>query len=124
MAALFLDTNVLVFATTGRERNAANLVFSSDYELVTNEYAIKEMRRILLHTVNMSQEDIGLAVDRIRQYCRVLPSPNVEACRKIIIDDHSDRPIVAGAIEAHATLLTFDHKLRVQAKMYVETATP
>ncbi len=124
MTALFLDTGVLVSSTTGRERNAVNLVFSSGSELVTNEYAIKEMRRVLLHTFDMTQEDIGLAVDRIRQYCRVLPSPSAEACRKIVIDDHSDRPIVAGALAAHAMLITYDRKLLAQAKRYVRTATP
>jgi len=124
MAALFLDTNVLVYAITCRDRNAVNLLFHSDYRLVTNEYAIKEARRILYRAYGHSQEDIGEAIDRIRGRCIVLPTPSAESCRKIIIDDHSDRPIVAGAIAARATLLTYDHKLRVQAKRYVETATP
>jgi len=124
MAALFLDANVLVYAVTCRERNAVNLLFHSDYRLVTNEYAIKEARRALNRAYGYSQEDIEEAIDRIRSRCIVFPSPSAESCRKIMLDDHSDRPIVASAIAARATLITYDHKLRLQARKYVETAVP
>jgi len=124
MVVLFLDANVLVSAIMERDRRAVNLVFSEGHSLITNEYAIKETRRALLHAFGLSQEEAGNAIDRIRSRCIVLPSPKVEACRKIVIDDHSDRPIVAGAIAARATLITFDHKLRVQARKYVETKMP
>ncbi len=124
MTRFFLDTSVLVSAVAGRSRRAAGLVFSGGGGLVTSEYALKELRRVLLRGFGLSQAEAGDAVDEVRRHCTVLPSPGKEACRKIVLDDRSDAPIVAGALQAGAVLLSYDRKLLAQAKKYVRTATP
>ncbi len=117
----FLDTTILVSASTRVSTQSLAILENSLEKPVTNEYAIKEMRRILQNKFEMPQEEINLAVSKIRWHCVVLPNLQKSAFQKISLDDRSDCPIVASAIQANATLLTRDKKLALQASAYVKT---
>ncbi|MFQ5405856.1 MAG: PIN domain-containing protein [Candidatus Micrarchaeia archaeon] len=112
---LFLDTNVLTSATSGNKQ-AAKLFLKPKEELFTNEYVLKELRRVLLEKYGATQKLANTTIDEIRRKCTVLPSPSKQACKKIKIEDRSDTPIVAGALQASAALVTLDRKLLKQAK--------
>ncbi len=121
MTRYFLDTTILVSACTRVSKQAQRMLQCPTEKSVTNEYAIKELRRILQNKFEMPQEDVDFAVAEIRRHCIVLPSVQKSVLQKIILDDRSDCPIVASAIQANATLLTRDKKLALQAQRYVKT---
>ncbi len=118
---LFLDTSVLISASRGRKEASVRLFFRGEFELITNEYAIKEFRRIMLTNFGLSQEVVEEAILIIRKRCLVLPSPSPEKYGKIAIRDKSDIPIVLGALNASCILVIDDEITLQDAKKYIRT---
>ncbi|MFH1442657.1 MAG: PIN domain-containing protein [Candidatus Micrarchaeota archaeon] len=118
---LFLDTSVLISASRGRNDSALRLFFRSKAELVTNEYAIKEFRRVMLSNFGLPHGNVEEAILRIRNRCLVLPSPPAEKYHEIAIRDKSDIPIVLGALQAGCILVIDDEITCRDAKKYLKT---
>jgi hypothetical protein len=93
----FLDTSVLIGKVLKISKNAEQ-VFKDPYiEKYTNEYTLKELYHVLKKSFNYSEENIGYAIDYIRETCIILPAPKKEEFKKIELLDKSDKPIVYSA---------------------------
>ena len=119
---LFLDTNVLVSGTALPRLNpyAERIMEGSLSENYTNEYAIKETRRVLQERFNVPIGAVNEAVEFIRQHVKVVATPAVNSFIKFDIVDKSDRPIVCSAAQVCAILVTEDRLLRKEASRYVK----
>ncbi|MBI5226232.1 PIN domain-containing protein [Candidatus Micrarchaeota archaeon] len=117
MSRLFLDTSFLVHLFTEKHAEARSLYDSAESKL-TNEYVVKELRRVLAAR-GYSESEVSDVVSELRKRCKVLPSPSKDRFRRIALRDRSDVPIVLGAKDSGAVLLTFDHVLAQDAKNYV-----
>ncbi len=122
----FIDTTVAVSALTGRNKNAWILLESGKKGLVSlfvNEFVIKETRRTLKE-FEFSQEKINYAVDYVLECCIVRGNIPKDKFSKYNIQDKNDLPILAGAVQESAVLVTEDAVLKDDAKKYIESATP
>ncbi len=116
---LFLDANVLISAVTRREL-AARRVLDSSASLFSNEYCIKDLRRALFE-MGYSPGQVNRAVDDIRLRVRIQPTPQSTDYGRIILRDKSDAPVVYGAMQLGAVLVTDDFKTFTDAKKYVQS---
>ncbi len=122
----FIDTNVAVSALTGRNKDAWILLESGKKRLIllfVNEFVIKEIRRTLKE-FNFSQEKINYAVDYVSECCTVKRNIPKTKFSKYNIQDRNDIPILAGAMQESAILVTEDIALKNDAKKYLECANP
>jgi predicted nucleic acid-binding protein len=119
---LFLDTNVLVSGTALPKLGpyAERILAGSHSENYTNEYAIKETRRVLQERFNVPIGAANDAVEFIRQRAKVVATPAVNSFIKFDIVDKSDRPIVCSAVQVNAILVTEDRLLQREASQYVK----
>ncbi|HLD75574.1 MAG TPA: PIN domain-containing protein [Candidatus Norongarragalinales archaeon] len=117
MSRLFLDTSFLVHLLTEKHAEARTLYDSGETKL-TNEYVVKELRRVLLKR-RYFESDISDFISEIRKRCRVLATPSKDRYGRITLRNKSDVPIVLGAKDVDAVLLTFHHVLAQDAKKYV-----
>ena len=124
MPRLFLDSTVIISAITARNPAAVYLLMDDDFERYTNEYVIKETRRILQKAFDFSIRDVNDSIDLVRRQCIVLPLPNKEEYKKLEIKDASDKPIVLSAIKKRCILVTEDYILLENAKKYVKAKRP
>ncbi len=120
MTKAFLDTTVIISAVTGRALSSLWILEERDIERYTNEYVIKEVRRVL-KKFQYNPEQINKVVEHVREKCLVLSTPSKEEIKKILIQDKSDRPIVYSAKKAGCILITDDGGLRRSGKKYVKT---
>ncbi len=120
-AELFLDTTVIVSAITKRNTASYNLLLDYRGKLYTNEYAMKETRRILKNEFRYSDELVNKAIDYIRVRCDVLPTPHKKEFGRIILRDKADNPIVCSAMKKWCVLVIDDEETYQDAKEYVET---
>ncbi|HLC48292.1 MAG TPA: PIN domain-containing protein [Candidatus Norongarragalinales archaeon] len=118
---LFLDTSILIGGLRGRSKNAVRLLFELSHLLFTNEYALKEVRRVLLKYYELSPFEAETAISLIRKHCIILNTPPAEKYRKISLRDKSDIPIVLGAFKAGCTLVIDDEITYRDAKKYLKT---
>jgi predicted nucleic acid-binding protein len=116
----FLDTSVLIGKVLKISKNAEKVFNDSYIEKYTNECALKELYHVLKNSFNFSEENIGYAIDYIRETCIILPAPKKEEFKKIKLQDKSDRPIVYSAHSNNLILFIDDEKTYQDAKNYVE----
>ncbi len=122
----FIDTTVAVSALTGRNKDAWILLESGKKGLVSlfvNEFVIKEIRRALKE-LGFSQEKINYAADYVLECCTVRRNVPKTGFSKYNIQDKNDLPILAGAVQESAVLVTEDTVLKDDAKKYIESAAP
>ena len=124
MTRIFLDTSVIVSGLTSRNPDATILLLDDEFKRFTNEYVIKELRRVLQDYFEFSLEEVNEAIDLVREKCIVRHIPTKNELNKIKIKDKSDRPIVFSAMKNDCILVTEDGLLHKQAKKYVRTARP
>jgi predicted nucleic acid-binding protein len=117
----FLDTTILISAITGRNLKCVEILENRKFVLYANEYAIKEVRRILKDVFKLTSEDINESMDHIRSRCNVLPQPSTNEIINIRITDKSDKPMVATAKKLKIPLIIDDHTTYVDAKKYIQT---
>ncbi|MFH1199678.1 MAG: PIN domain-containing protein [Candidatus Micrarchaeota archaeon] len=122
---LFLDTNVLVSGTALPRLNpyAERIMAGTLSENYTNEYAIKETRRVLQERFKVPINVANDAIEFIRQHATVVATPPVDSFIKYDIVDKSDRPIVCSAVQLCAILVTEDRLLRKEATRYVKSVS-
>ena len=100
---IFLDTNVLVSAYTARGISADLVRFIlAEHELLTGEFNIEELRRVLRDQFHASPEQVGTVESELRAQT-VVPRP--EHPSAIPVRDPDDRWVLASAIAAGADLL-------------------
>ncbi len=122
----FIDTTVVVSALTGRNKDAWILLESGKRGLVSlfaNEFMIKEIRRTLKE-LGFSQEKINYAIDYVSERCTVRKNVPKAKFLKYNIQDKNDLPILAGAVQESAVLVTEDAVLKDDAKKYIESVSP
>ena len=117
----FLDTTILISAITGRDLKCVEILENNNFVLYTNEYAIKEVRRILRDVFDLTSNDINESIDHIRSKCSILPQPSKNEIKNIKISDKSDKPIVATAKKLKIPLIINDHTTYIDAKKYIQT---
>jgi len=122
----FIDTTVAVSAVTGRNTEAWVLLESGKKKVIflyVNEFVIKEIRRTL-QILQISQENINYAVEYILKCCVLRKNVSKNQFSRFKIRDKNDIPILAGAVQESAELVTEDGVLKEDAKAYVESLTP
>lgn len=121
---LFLDTTVLLSGVLKRNVASWRLLNHSSLELITNAFAIKEMRRVLKN-LGYDAETINALVDFVRDRCDVAKAPKKEELMKYPLRDKNDYPIVCSAVKEKCDLLvTEDRQLREDVKKYIAAAVP
>ncbi|GEM_PF-3065760 len=113
----FFDTGFFYYLFSTRHPECRAL-YSSPERKYTNEYALKELRRIFVER-GFVQADVEDFLSDVRKKCVVLAFPNRNRLASIRISDRSDVPIVLGAMDAKAVLVTLDRKLARECKPYV-----
>jgi predicted nucleic acid-binding protein len=122
----FIDTTVAISAITGRNKNAWILLESGKKRLISlfvNEFVIKEIRRTL-NEFEFSQEKINYAIEYVSECCTVRKNVPKAKFSKYNIQDKNDIPILAGAVQESAVLVTEDNALKNDAKKYLECEVP
>jgi len=117
----FLDTTIIISGITGRNLRCVEILESQKYKLYTNEYSIKEVKRILKDVFKFTSQEINENVEYIESKCIILPKPTKNDIKNIKISDKSDKPIVASAIKLNIPLIIDDHTTYHDAKKYVKT---
>ena len=122
----FIDTTVAISALTGRNKDAWILLESGKKKVVflfVNDFVIKEIRRTLKE-LDFSQEKINYSIDYVSECCTVMKNAPKAKFSKYNIQDKNDIPILAGAVQESAVLVTEDNALKKDAKKYLECETP
>ena len=122
----FIDTTVTISAITGRNKDAWILLESGKKSLISlfvNEFVIKEIRRTL-REFDFSQENINYSIDYVSECCTVRKNVPKTKFSKYIIQDRNDIPILAGAVQESAILVTEDNPLKIDAKKYLVCVNP
>ena len=122
----FIDTTVVVSAVTGRNTKAWVLLESGRKKVISlyvNEFIIKDTRRTL-KVLQISQEKTNYAVEYILECCIVRGNVPKKEFSRFNIRDRNDIPILAGAVEESAILVTEDNVLKKDAMEYIESVTP
>ncbi len=117
----FLDTTIIISGITGRNLRCVEILENQKYKLYTNEYSIKEVRRILKDVFKFTPQEINENVEYIESKCVILPKPTKNDIKNIKISDKSYKPIVASAIKLNIPLIIDDHITYHDAKKYVKT---
>lgn len=117
----FLDTTILISALTGRSLRCVEILESNKYKFYTNEYAIKEVKRILKDIFELTPDEINENIEYIETRCIVLPKPTKNELRNIKITDKSDIPIVVSAKKFNIPLIIDDYVTYKDAKKYIKT---
>lgn len=120
-----MDTTVLLSGVLKRNIASWRLLNpGSGLELVTNAFAIKEMRRVLKN-LGYDAETINALVDFVRERCEVAKTPKKEELLKYRLRDKNDAPIVCSAVKEKCDLLlTEDTQLKEDVKKYIAAAVP
>ena len=122
----FIDTTVTVSALTGRNKDAWILLESGKKRVVSlfvNDFVIKEIRRALKE-LDFPQEKINYAVDYVSECCIVRKNVPYAKFPKYNIRDKNDIPILAGAVQESAVLVTEDNAFKNDANKYLGCETP
>jgi predicted nucleic acid-binding protein len=117
----FLDTSIIISAITGRSLKCIEILENKSFRLFTNEYAIKEVRRILKDVFKFTLKEINENVEYIESKCIILAKPTKNDIKNIKITDKSDTPIVYSALKMKIPLIIDDQQTYLDAKKYVKT---
>lgn len=122
MIKLFLDTNILIGSLIADRKahiSCLSILLQNNISLVTNEYVIKEARKILEHIYSFDQQDINRYIEFIRTKMEIVKTPSKEEFKIINSNDKSDRPIIFSAKKHRCILITDDMPTRNNAEKYV-----
>lgn len=121
MIKLFLDTNILMSTILPERSNhiyAISIVLQNRIPLFTNDYVIKEARRILLE-YRFGLEDVEKLIEFFQTKIEVVKTPSKEELETIKAKDKSDRPIIKSAEKLDCVLVTDDAIAKRSAEKYV-----
>lgn len=121
---LFLDTTVLFSGLSFQYGISHKILLEHRTQKYTNEFAIKELRKILKEKSHADETAINYSVDIIKEACLIVADPSREETSRVELTDKADKPIVCSAMKLNCILITEDRRLRKEAAKYVETKTP
>lgn len=124
MNKFFLDTNILISSLVpDRSEHIAcvSILLQNNIPLLTNEYVIKETRRILEDVYSFDHGDINQFIEFISTKLEIVKTPSKEEFSNIRSNDKSDRPIIYSAKKHHCILITDDTPTKKDALNYVMT---
>ena len=123
---LFLDATVLISGTTLVDTASYALYICGSDLLYSNEYCVMETRHYFQDKKNCPPHETNGVIDSIRSRVCILPTAPVKEYQKLDLPDKlkSDKPVVKGALDVNAVLVTHDRALLREARKYVETAAP
>ncbi len=127
MIKLFLDTNIILSSLIP-DRTAhiscLSILLQNNIPLLTNEYVIKEVRKILEEVYSFNQEDINQFMEFLRTKLEIVKTPSKEEFKTINSKDKSDKPIIFSAKKHRCVLITDDAPTKKDAEKYVLTLEP
>lgn len=126
MIRVFLDTNIFVHAVfpgAPTHTDCLRIICQMKIPCYTNEYVLKEFRRVLVMDYACRSEKVERAIDYLRTKCTVLRTPAKEELLPIKISDRADRPMVVSALKAGCILISDDRRLVRDARAYVDSFT-
>lgn len=120
---LFLDSGVIIAALT--ESTTATKILTRT-NLYSNEYCVREVRWYLEKDLELPPHKINSVLDYLRSKVTIVSTPSINEFKKLILPKKlkSDAPVLQGAINLNATLVTYDNPLMKEAKKYCETTKP
>lgn len=124
MNKFFLDTTIIISSLLpDRSEHIAcvSIVLQNNISLLTNEYVIKETRRVLEHVYSFDQGDINQFIEFLSTKLEIVKTPSKEEFSNIRSNDKSDRPITYSAKKHHCILITDDIPTKNDALNYVMT---
>jgi len=105
---IFADTNVLVSAFTARGLCADLFeVILADHQLVTGEYVLRELKRVLENKLNVPPDKVDTTIQFLRKY-HIEPIPDEPS--QIEVRDEDDRWVLESALKAKADILVTGDK--------------
>lgn len=123
MIKLFLDTNILLNSLLPDRRvhiSSLSILLQNNIQLVTNEYVLKETRKILEEIYSFDKEDINQLIEFLRAKIEIVKTPSKEEFKSINSNDKSDRPIIFSARKHHCVLITDDAPTKKDAEKYIQ----
>ncbi len=126
MGIYFLDSNVIISGLLwkGKERRILELAESGRIELLTSEYVLKEVERVLGDKFDFSARDVSGMIETVSRLCSVTTLRSGDLGISWGLTDKKDAPIVAAAIASASVLVTGDKRLALEAKKHVRVMTP
>lgn len=124
MIKLFLDTNILLNSLIPDRKahiSCLSILLQNNIPLVTNEYVLKEARKILEEIYSFNQEDINQFMEFLRAKIEIIKTPSKEEFKIIKSNDKSDRLIMFSARKHQCILITDDTPTKRDAEKYVQT---
>ena len=115
---VFLDTSVLVGRVLKRSQDAIDIFNDPDLMLYTNAHALKETYHVLKDDYGFSENEIGYAIEYIRERCIILPTPAKEEFKRLKLRDRSDAPLVCSAMKYDLVMIVDDMKTYKDAGKY------
>jgi uncharacterized protein len=100
---VFADTNFLIsaFATRGLSADVFQVVFA-EHELMTGEFVLTEIRRVLREKLNVPEQIIDEAEQLVRRH-HIEPVPKEPSAIKV--RDEDDQWVLASAVHAKADVV-------------------
>lgn len=124
MNKFFLDTNILISSLVpdrGEHIACVSILLQNNIPLLTNEYVIKETRRVLEDIYSFDRGDINQFIEFISIKLEIVKTPSKEEFSNISPNDKSDRPIIYSAKKHQCILITDDSPTKKDALNYVMT---
>ena len=122
MIKLFLDTNILLNSLIPDRKahiSSLSIILQNNIPLVTNEYVLKEVRKILEETYSFNREDINQFMEFLRTKLEIVKTPSKEEFKTINAGDKSDRPVIFSAKKHSCIFITDDAPTKKDANKYV-----
>ncbi len=124
MTRFFLDTTIIISSLVpDRSEHIAcvSILLQNNIPLLTNEYVIKETRRVLEDVYSLDQSDINQFIDFLSTKLDIVKTPSKQEFSNIKSNDKSDRPIIYSAKKHLCILITDDNPTKKDALNYVMT---
>lgn len=87
---------------------------------MTNEYVLKETRKILEEIYSFDKEDINQFIGFLRTKIEIVKTPSKEEFKSINSNDKSDRPIIFSAKKHYCVLITDDAPTKKDVEKYIQ----
>lgn len=124
MNRFFLDTTIIISSLVpDRSEHIAcvSILLQNNIPLLTNEYVIKETRRVLEDVHSSDQGDINQFIDFLSTKLEIIKTPSKQEFSNIKSNDKSERPIIYSAKKHNCILITDDIPTKKDALNYVMT---
>ena len=124
MNRFFLDTTIILSSLVpDRSEHIAcvSILLQNNIPLLSNEYVIKETRRVLEDVYSLDQGDINQFIDYLSTKLEIVKTPSKQEFSNIKSNDKSDRPIIYSDKKHNCILITDDIPTKKDALNYVMT---